>query len=173
MIFPPRFFEVLEKWETIQLRSYRDTDGTWHVGAGHGNANNYPPFVDEHTVLKDRDEAMRILTGEINEIYVPQLVSLFKKIDFTPPDDNYFCGFLDTLYNRGHGRLEHSAAYDWLKHPEKKNYMKEAVRALVFSHVDGFTPLDVSQDRETHIERIYLGLTLRRIDDAALCLTNL
>ncbi len=169
----PRMMEVLAKWETCQLKSYLDNDGTWHVGYGHGNANSFPPFVDEFTVLKDEAEAMAILVGELNKFYVPQLDALFKKIGFTPPNDHYYCGFLDAGYNRGMGRIRDSAAYDWLKKPAEKYFMKWAAQALVFSHVEGFTPLDVAQDKKTGIERVHLGLTLRRIDDASMCLTKL
>jgi hypothetical protein len=50
----------------------------------------------------------------------------------------------------------------------KQKDFKNAAQAIVFSHVEGFTPLDVAKDRVTGVERVYLGLTLRRIDDASL-----
>lgn len=167
----PRMVATLGRWETCALKSYKDTDGTWHVGYGHGNANNHPPFVDEHTVLKDEAEAMAILISELTDIYAPQLNKMLAKID-CKLNDNQYCGLLDVLYNRGAGRLRESKAWDWLTRPSEPNYLKECARAIVFSHVDGFTPLDVSVDRVTGVERVYLGLTLRRIDDASLFLAR-
>lgn len=162
---------TLARWETCVLKAYKDNDGTWHVGYGHGNANNHPPFVDENTVLKDEAEAMAILVGELNEIYVPQLTKLLANIHCTV-NDNQFCGLLDVLYNRGAGRLIASKAYDWLKRPSEKWYLEHCAEALVFSHVEGFTPLDVAKDKITGVERVHLGLTLRRIDDASLFLSK-
>ncbi|MEP6827954.1 MAG: hypothetical protein ABJA10_07755, partial [Aestuariivirga sp.] len=75
---------------------------------------------------------------------------------------------LDIVYNRGAGTFAKSKAYDWLKHPEDKNYLAHAAESIVNSDVYGFTPLNVAKDRVTGAERVYLGLTCRRIDDAAL-----
>lgn len=173
MNFVPRFIEVLGKWETCQLKAYLDTDGTWHIGFGHGNANNLPPFVDAHTVIKDRDEAMSILLNDLHQVYVPQLDALFRTIDFHAPNDFYYSGFLDAGYNRGMGRVRQSVAYDWLKKPNEKNFMKQAAKGLVFSHVDGFTPLDTTDTPGPDGSHVRLGLTLRRIDDSSMCLTQL
>lgn len=162
--------EVLAKWETFQEKAYKDNDGTWHVGYGTGNSNGF--HVDENTRLT-QPEALSILTRELNEFYVPQLDKLFEKIGFKPPNDHYYCGFLDCGYNRGMGRIRDSAAYDWLKKPTEKYYMKRAAAALVFSNIEGFAPLDVAKDKITGIERVHFGLTLRRIDDASMCLTEL
>lgn len=193
MIIVPRTIQILDDWETCQLKAYKDNDGTWHVGFGHGNANHYPPFVDEFTVLKDRDEAMKILVGELNEVYVPQLTKLLDN-SLIKLTDSQSSALLDVGYNRGMGRLRDSIAFRFLQHPEVEYYKKWAARALVFSTVDRFiagedelakialykvsdindkfTPLDVAKDKKTGVERVHLGLTLRRIDDASLMLTK-
>lgn len=166
----PMMLPLLARWETAQLKTYKDTDGSLRIGYGHGNINTVAPIVTEDMVLKDEAEAMEILLRELNEIYVPQLNSLFKKIDFTPPNDLYFSGWLDCLYNRGYGTVSKSAAYDWLKKPDRKNYMVHAANAFVLSHVEGFEPLDVSWDKNLGKVRVYEGLTARRACDTALCL---
>jgi GH24 family phage-related lysozyme (muramidase) len=178
----PAMLTVQRKWETCMLKSYKDTDGTWHIGFGHGNAAGLPPFVDEHTILKDVDEAIRIQLQDLEEEYAPQLNTL---LDKTGIEVNVYewNSLLDTLYNRGGGRLagpdagskDFKGSYAWhlLKQPTLKNYKKLACQALVISNVDDWTPLNVAQDRETKIDRVYLGLTLRRIDDAALWLTEI
>jgi GH24 family phage-related lysozyme (muramidase) len=163
----PRFISTLARWEVCKLKPYKDTDGTWHIGYGHGNANSFAPFVDENTRLKDEAEAMAILLGELNEVYVPQLDSAFKEIDFKPNDFQHNA-CLDVLYNRGFGTFTHSKCYDWLMHPQEKGYLAHAAEAMVNSNVQGFAPLNVAADRDTGIPRIYLGLTCRRIDDAAM-----
>ena len=100
----PQMIPILARWETCQLKAYKDNDGSWHIGYGHGNANNFPPFVDEHTVLRDEAHAMEILVGELNEIYLPQVESLFKKIDLKV-NDYFYSGITDVIYNRGIGRF--------------------------------------------------------------------
>ena len=158
---------MLARWEVCMLTPYRDTDQTWHIGYGHGNANGFPPFVDENTRLKDADEAMAILVGELNAFYVPQLDAALKAIDFKPNDFQHNA-CLDIVYNRGAGTFKKSKCYDWLKQPNEKDYLAHAAEAMVNSDVWGFTPLNMAKDRVTGIERVYLGLTCRRIDDAAL-----
>lgn len=189
----PQMMTVLERWETGQLKAYKDNDGTWHIGFGHGNANHLPPFVDQYTTLKDMDEARAILMNDLNAIYVPQLDALLKKVGFSPNPYQYG-GLLDTGYNRGMGRLRDSICMRFLAHPEVEYYDKWAARALVFSTVtrftawtsteedelakialykvsditDKFAPLDVAKDKKTGIERVHMGLTSRRMDDASL-----
>lgn len=203
----PRLLERLPLWERLELKSYRDTDGTWHVGYGHGNALGTRPFVDENTVLKDKAEALAILDQDLNETCAPQLNKALEKsgLEVSLFEWN---ALLDVLYNRGGGRLvglnggwytpdqiadpkieKFQGSYCWelLRHPELKNYRKLACEALVHSSRsrDGtklldeqfndsfWTPLNVSPDRITKIPRVYLGLTLRRMDDAAIWLTDL
>src|SRR5438477_1983346 len=133
----PRLIKILDRWETCQLLPYKDNDGTWHIGFGHGNANNFPPFVNEFTILKSRDEAMSILVGELNEIYVPQLTKLLAKIGFVATDFE-FSGLLDTDYNRGFGRLRDSIALKFLQHPEVKDFRNWAAMAFTYSRADEF-----------------------------------
>lgn len=177
---------LLKRWETLVLEAHLDKGNPppWVIGYGHTNANNYPPFVQKGLVLRDDAEAMEILIGELNEVYVPQLNALFAKIGFTPPNDLYFSGFLDCLYNRGAGRLAGADAgsklkgsYAWhiLKTKQgEKNWMVKAANALTLSHFEDFTPLDVAWDAILNdgqgAERIYEGLTGRRACDTALCL---
>jgi hypothetical protein len=177
---------VLQRWEMYVRKAMRDKgkDPPWVVAYGHTNANNYPPFVDENTVVETEAEAMKILIGELNEVYVPQLNGLFEKIDFKPPNDLYYSGFLDTLYNRGAGRLAGADAgsklkgsYAWhlLKTTQgQKNWMVKAANALSRCHVEDFTPLDVAWDATLNGglggERIYEGLEGRRSVDNAICL---
>lgn len=166
------------------LTPYRDKGDPppWAIGLGHTNANGLPPFVDENTRLKDRDEGLAIFKNDIEKVYVPQLETLFKKIDFTPPTEHYFLGFLGTLYNRGAGRLAGvdagsekypNGSYAWhlLKTTRgEKNWMVKAANALSRCHVGDFTPLDMAWDDEIKAERIYEGLEARRSFDNALCM---
>lgn len=177
----PMMVPLLKRWETYVKVAHRDKGNPppWVVGYGHTNANNYPPFVEEGYEVRDEAHAMEILIGELNEVYVPQLNKLFEKIDFTPPTDLYFSGWLDALYNRGAGRiagadagskLKGSYAWHLLKTTQgQKNWMVKASNALVLSHVEDFTPLDEAYDETLKADRIYEGLTARRACDAALC----
>ena len=176
----PQMIPILARWETCQLKAYKDNDGSWHIGYGHGNANNFPPFVDEHTVLRDEAQAMEILVGELNEIYLPQVESLFKKIDLKV-NDYFYSGITDVVYNRGIGRFaggdvgskqypRGSLSWNILKREQgSKNFMERAAEALIFSHAYDFAPLDTARDKITKIDRIHLGLTLRRAADCTLC----
>lgn len=178
----PQFITLLTRWENYILVPQLDRGNPppWVVGYGHTNANNYPPFVDHTTVLKDEAEARAILIGELNDVYAPQLRKLFQSIDFKPPNDLYFCGFLDVLYNRGAGRLAGADAgsklkgsYAWhiLKNERnRKNWLCHAANALVLSHVEDYTPLDTAYDKDLGAERVFEGLTGRRACDAGLCL---
>lgn len=182
----PMMIPMLQRWETYVQTAHRDKGNPppWVVGYGHTNANGYPPFVEEGYEVRDEAHAMDILMGELNEVYVPQLDSLFQKIGFTPPNDLYYSGFLDALYNRGAGRLAGADAgsklkgsYAWhiLKTMQgQKNWMVKAANALSHSHAADFTPLDVAWDAALNDglggERIYEGLTGRRACDTALCL---
>lgn len=171
-----------ERWELMMLTPYRDKGDPppWAIGLGHTNVNGLPPFVDENTRLKDREEGMAIFKNDIEQVYVPQLKALFKKIDFTPPNDYYFHGFLGTLYNRGAGRLAGDDAgsklkgsYAWhlLKTTQgQKNWMVRAANALSHSHVEDFTPLDIAWNDEAKAEIVYDGLVARRAFDTSLCM---
>ena len=178
MNFAPQFIPHLQRWELFVGTVYQDTDGSHRQGYGHGNVNNFPPYVDASSPPITEPQAMEILLGELNQVYVPQLMKLFEKAGFTPPNDYYFCGWLDCLYNRGYGTMTRSAAFDWLKRPEVRNFRVHAANALTLSHVDGFEPLDVSEDKTLPIDpstgrpgkRVYEGLTGRRACDTALCL---
>ena len=183
----------IERWELIMLTPYRDKGDPppWAIGLGHTNVNGLPPFVDENTRLKDDDEARAIFKNDIEKVYIPQLDALFRKANFTPPNEYYKLGFLGALYNRGYGRLEKSLAYDWLKHPErpsvdgKLRYMVEAANALSHSHakgvitleeakengtVNGFVALDMAWNDDAKAEIVYPGLVARRSFDNALCM---
>ena len=162
----PQLYHTLKRWETCVLKSYKDTDGTWHVGFGSGNATGHWK-IDENTVLQDEAEAIRMLETDLHDHFAPQLDKILE-LEGVEVNDFEYSALLDCLYNRGQRRVRNSAALNWLKRPTEKNYRAEACRAIVFSHVDGFEPLDVAQDRVTGIDRVYLGLTLRRIDDAHL-----
>jgi GH24 family phage-related lysozyme (muramidase) len=166
----PQMMQILRRWETFVAKSYKDTDGTYHVGYGSGNATGHWK-IDENTVLKDEAEALRMLETDVNDHYSPQLDKILE-LEGVEVNDFEYSALLDILYNRGQRRLRNSAALNWLKRPTEKNYRAEACRAIVFSHVDGFEPLDVAADRVTGIDRVYLGLTLRRIDDAHLFQTK-
>lgn len=173
---------LLKRWETYVQRATVDKgkDKPLVIGFGHTNANNYPPTVTADLVLRDEAQALEILLGELNTVYVPQLNKLFQKIDFKPPNALYYSGFLDALYNRGAGRLvgadagsELKGSYAWhiLKNMRgEKNWMVKAANALTLSHVEDFTPLDEAWDDELQADRIYEGLTARRACDTALCL---
>ena len=166
------------------LTPYRDKGDPppWAIGLGHTNANKLPPFVDENTRLKDRDEGLAIFKNDIEKVYVPQLEALFNKINFVPPNDYYFYGFLGTLYNRGAGRLAGTDAgsekypngsYAWhlLKTTRgEKNWMIRAANALAHSHVEDFTPLDTAWNDEAKAEIVYDGLVSRRTFDTSLCM---
>lgn len=163
----PKMRATLARWEVCMLKPYKDTDGTWHIGYGHGNANSFPPFVDENTVLKDEAEAMSILVGELEAFYAPQLYRVLSAGKIVLNDFQYNA-CLDIVYNRGIGTFRKSKTYDWLTRKDEKNHMAHAAEAMVNSAVEGFAPLNVAKDRVTGIERVYLGLTCRRIDDASL-----
>lgn len=174
----------VERWELMMLTPYRDKGDPppWAIGLGHTNVNGLPPFVDENTRLKDRAEGFAIFRNDIETVYAPQLASLFKKIDFTPPNEFYRLGFLDVIYNRGAGRFagadagsekypNGSRAWDILKNEQgTKNWLVRAANALAHSHVGDFTPLDMAWSDEAKAEIVYDGLVARRSFNNALCL---
>lgn len=169
-IMVPRFVNILKRWETYQRKAYTDKDGSWHIGYGHGNAAKIPPFVDATTVLKDEAEAMSILMDDLH-----YLLPIVEKLIKVKVNNNQFCALLDVAYNRGPGTLRESAIIYHLNNPtdiaEGLNY-KRAARAFVHHEhrTDGteFAILDMAMDPKIGTPRIYLGLELRRIDDAAL-----
>jgi len=165
----PRMVEFIKRWELYMQNAYKDKDGSWHVGFGHGNAAGVLPFVDEFTVLKDEAEALAILEADLQ-----YLVPIIEKMLKVEVNDNEFCALWDVAYNRGPGTLRNSAIIYWLNQPEVKNYRKLAANAFVH-YYEGpeypvFTKLDTSTDVVTQQQRVYLGLQLRRIDDASLFL---
>ena len=154
----------MKRWELCMLKSYKDKDGSWHIGYGHGNASGVPPFVDETTTLKDEKEAEDILFADLE-----YLLSIVKKQIKSEVilNDNQFSAIMDVAYNRGPGTLRESAVMYWINNPEDGLHLKKAARAFVF-HEDGFKTLDTAFDPKTQETRVYLGLQLRRIDDASL-----
>lgn len=167
----PQLVPVLTRWETFQNKAYRDNDGTWHAYYGHGNINNLPPFIDENFVGQGEAEGMKVLLNDLNQVYSPQLETMLET-DGIEANDFEFNGLLDVLYNRGAGRLRKSLCWHWLQQTQEKWFMAEACKAIVFSNVEGYMPLDVAKDKVTGIPRVHLGLTLRRIDDASLFQTK-
>lgn len=184
------FAYMVERMELMMLTAYKDkgkapqwvtmeTGETinWAIGLGHTNANRFPPFVSKTSMLRDREEGLQIFKDELKAIYIPQLDALFKKIDFTPPNEYYRVGFLECMYNRGAGRLAGADAgskdfpkgsYAWhiLKHEKgTKNWMVRAANALAHSHVGDFTPLDVDGNGV-----VQDGLIMRRSFDNTLCM---
>ena len=163
----PEMVAMLKGWEMCMLRSYKEPDGiTWSVGYGH-TGHSGPPSVDANTVLKDEAEATDILMRDLTDHYAPQLDKILE-VEGVELNTFEWNAFLDILFNRGATRLRKSKAFDWLKRPAEKNYRKEACAAIVFSQVEGFQPLNMAKDRITGEVVTKLGLTLRRIDDAAL-----
>lgn len=184
------FAYIVERQELMMLTAYKDkgkapkwvTDETgetinWAVGLGHTNANRLPPFVTKTTILPNREEGLKIFYNDVYKIYVPQVDKLFKKINFTPPNEYYRLGFVECFYNRGAGRVagadagseefpNGSHAWHILKHEQgTKNWMVRAANALSHSHVDNFTPLDVDGNGV-----LQDGLITRRSFDTALCM---
>lgn len=174
----PQTLHITTRWETCELSPYLDNDGTWHIGYGHGNAHGFAPFVDENTRLKDQDEALAILNAEMNEHYAPQLAKLLEKKGIEV--NNYqFNGLLDIVFNRGIGHLAgpdagskefHVPSKCWymMQQTHEEYFMAKACNAIVFSNVEGYTPLNVAKHRVTGVPTELLGLTQRRIDDASL-----
>lgn len=158
----PRMISLLKRWELFMPKAYKDKDGSWHVGYGHGNAAKVPPFVDENTVLKDEAEAMEILVADLQ-----YLIPILEKQIKVEVNNNQFSALMDVAYNRGPGTLRESAVMFHVNNVDDKLHMKRAARAFVIPE-DGFTKLNTAQDTTTGGVREYLGLTLRRIDDAAL-----
>ena len=182
MDFHPLFIPGLMRWESYQQKAYYDKGKERPIAIGYGtrehNASGFEFTID--TVLRDEDHAMELLLADIEKQYVPQLNSLFKKINFTAPTVGYYCGFLDALYNRGYGRIENSLAYDWLKHPERPKCLATAAACLSHSRAmdsiltpsgrDDFTALDTAWSDDHQREVIYPGLCDRRAFDTTLCM---
>jgi GH24 family phage-related lysozyme (muramidase) len=157
---------VTKKWELCVLKAYKDNDGSWHVGYGHGNAAGVLPFVTEETVLKDEEEASRILMDDL--AYLVPILDKMIKVELNPYQ---YGALLDIAYNRGPGRLRESAVMRWINDTTDKYSLKKAARAMVINE-PGFEALNTAQDKVTGEVREFLGLTLRRIDDASLFLTK-
>lgn len=158
----PRMIENTKRWELCMLKSYQDTDHSWHIGYGHGNATGLPPLVDEHSVLKDEAEAITILEADMQA-----LISPLEKMIKVPVNENQFCALWDVAYNRGLGRLRKSAVMHHLNNTDDPYHMDKVPLAFIVSE-EGFEPLNVSVDRVTGVPRVYTGLTNRRIDNASL-----
>lgn len=162
----PRMIALLKRWELFMSKAYKDKDGSWHVGYGHGNAAKIPPFVDENTVVSEA-EAVSILMDDLE-----YLVPIVEKLVKVPLNNNQFCALLDVAYNRGPGTLRESAVMFHVNNKDDPLHLKRAANAFVFyeQKADGtdFAKLDVAHDQKIGADRVYLGLTLRRIDDAAL-----
>jgi lysozyme len=163
-VLVPRFLDLIKKWELYMEKAYRDKDGSWHVGYGHGNAAGVPPFVTEETTLTP-EEAIQVLEADLQ-----YLIPIVEKMVLVPVTDNEFCALLDVAYNRGPGTLRKSAVIYHLNNASDPLNKKKAAQAFVFQE-EGFAPLNMAQDIITKEQRVYLGLTLRRIDDASLFLT--
>lgn len=163
----PRMIALLKRWELFMPNAYKDKDGSWHVGYGHGNAAKVPPFVEENTVVSAA-EAVSILMDDLE-----YLVPIVEKLVKVPLNDNQFCALLDVAYNRGPGTLRESAVMFHVNNKDDPLHLKRAARAFIFNdekRQDGtdYAPLDMAHDPAMGQTRVYLGLTLRRIDDAAL-----
>jgi GH24 family phage-related lysozyme (muramidase) len=162
----PEMLKVTKRWELCMLKSYPDTDGSWHVGYGHGNAAGIEPHVTADTVLANEEEATNILIADLQ-----YLIPILDKMIKVPVNKYQYGALLDIAYNRGPGTLRRSAVIHHLNDTDDKLNYERAAKAMVLNE-DGFEPLNVAADRITGIPREYLGLTLRRIDDASLFMTK-
>ena len=169
----PEMVAILKRWETCVLTPYLEPDlVTWSYGYGH-TGHSTGERVTEHTPpLKDEAAAHDILMRDLTEHYGPQLDRLLaaEGVELNVYEWN---AFLDILFNRGATRLRGSAAMWLLKQPDLKNYRKLAAEAIIISNRPGFAALNTAKDRVTGEVVEKLGLTLRRIDDAALFQTKL
>lgn len=168
----PQFLHINEGWETLVLHSYQDKDQKWHAGFGTGPemAARLGITLDANTVLTEA-QAEELHKRSINEFFAPELEKHLIKAGIET-NDYQFNALLDVYYNRGARRLLGSYTWHWLQQKGEKWFMEYACEALVNSKVDGFIPLNEAYDKYLGHDRVYLGLTLRRIDDASLFQTK-
>lgn len=179
----PQMLLINRRWELCLLKSYKDKDQKWHAGWGTGPemAAKFGITIDENTVLTQA-QADVMHSRSLSEFFAPELEHHLD-LSGIEVNDYQFNALLDILYNRGGGRLVGSdqwghkegdpwfkGSYAWHLMKQKGMFqrMENACKALVFSHVDDWTPLDEAFDKALGHDRVYLGLTLRRFDDASL-----
>ncbi len=155
---------------------YPDKDGSLVIGYGHtNNLGTAPTVVPGMTVTEA--EATDILRNDLSHVG-QQVMIVCDGLGLTECQFNAFC---DIAFNRGIGRLRDSQPLYFMRHPEMKHYTGHAARAIVVRSMDinpdtgkEFSKLNWAVDLELPKidgkpqSREYLGLTLRRIDNAAL-----
>jgi GH24 family phage-related lysozyme (muramidase) len=167
--FIERGIAMTKRWELLMLKSYPDKDGSWHVGYGSGNASKVHPLITADTVLKDEAEAHAMLVKDLE--YIVPILNKYLKFTNLNPYQYYAC--LDLAYNRGVGTFRDSAVAYHISNAADPLHFERATKAFVINEEkpDGsglFAPLNISWDATINAKREYLGLTLRRIDNASL-----
>lgn len=188
-IILPDFLRINRRWETCVLTGYADKSSVsigW--GTGRQMAAHYGIAVEVGTVITQQ-QADDLHINSINDHYAPELERHLDQENIET-NDHEFNALLDVYYNRGACRLigcdragcghkqgsynwfKGSLAWHWLTQKDDEWFMKRACRAIVQSHDADWTPLDMAFDKVLGHERIYLGLELRRIDDASMFQTK-
>lgn len=186
-IILPEMLKINRRWETCQLKSYKDKEpNKYHAGWGTGPemAAKFGITIDEHTVLT-QGQADELHSRSLEDFYAPELEKHLVKAGIET-NDYEFNALLDVYYNRGGCRLigcdsvgcghkqgteqwhAGSYAWHWMLQKDDQWFMKWACQALVISMIPGFSALNEAYDKDLGHDRVYLGLTLRRIDDASL-----
>jgi len=170
----PRVVVMTARWELFIDHVYPDKDGSLVIGYGHTNNLGTPPQVVPGKTVTE-PEARDILHNDLDHV-AKQVAIVTKGIEL---NDYQFGACVDVAFNRGIGRLRNSLPMYFMRHPEIKNHMAEAARAFVVRGIEinpdtgkEFSRLNYAIDQALGYEREYLGLTLRRIDNASLFQTK-
>jgi GH24 family phage-related lysozyme (muramidase) len=143
-----------------------DKGGGLVIGYGHQSIAG-PPIVTEEMVISE-PEARAILMNDLAS-FSKMLDHYIKGIEL---NDYQYGACLSLVYNRGPGTFRDSEVLSHIKNTSYKWHMVEAARAFVVRGDDKWPKLNHAWDDKLKTHREYLGLTARRITEAALFLTK-
>jgi lysozyme len=150
----PETIALIKRWEMFMPKPYVDNGGPLAIGYGHQSQAGPPEVVEGMEITET--QATEILMGDLERFSV----YMMKDVK-TPLNDYQYGACLSLVFNRGPGTFRRSKVLEYINTPGKYHMEKAAA---------AFLELNTARDKITGETRPFLGLTCRRITEAALFL---
>jgi lysozyme len=151
---PPEALDLIKRWEMFMPKPYVDNGGPLAIGYGHQSQAG-PPDVTEDMEITEA-QATEILMSDLGRFSEYMMKDVKVALN-----DYQYGACLSLVFNRGPGTFRRSKVLEHINTVEKYHFEKAAA---------AFLELNTARDKITGEIRPFLGLTCRRITEAALFL---
>jgi GH24 family phage-related lysozyme (muramidase) len=154
----PDILLLVEFWEEYRREAYRDSNGVWTVGFGHGARFGVPPIPVEGTIVETVQEAEAILISDLKIVAGFVRNYLTRQIEERP-----FWACVSLTFNTGAGHFRDSML---------RKLLNAGVPILDCGMAFYDHEFITAEHRDTHEETKLRGLARRRLDEWDFFLTK-